>query len=70
MNTKLMTLRLTGLICGACQKLISKRIKTIANVEDVTVDLSGKTEIKAQREISEDEVKKVLEGTHYTVVGK
>ncbi|MEK7185916.1 MAG: heavy metal-associated domain-containing protein [Patescibacteria group bacterium] len=70
MNTKVTTLKLTGLTCSACQKLISRKIKSIASVEDVTVELSGKTQIKAQREISENEVKKALKGTHYAVIGK
>lgn len=70
MNIKVTTLKLTGLTCNACQKLISRKIKSIANVEDVTVELSGKTQIKAQREISENEIKKALEGTHYEVIGK
>ncbi|MBI5452025.1 heavy-metal-associated domain-containing protein [Candidatus Gottesmanbacteria bacterium] len=63
------TIQILGLTCSACQKLISKKIKTIADVEAVTVELSGATAIKAQREISENEIKKVLTGTHYTVGG-
>ena len=70
MSTKITTIKLAGLTCASCQKLTSKRIKTIKDVEDVNVDISGETQIKAIREISEDEVKQVLKGTHYTVVGK
>ena len=64
------TIQISGLTCGACQKLIGKRIKTITGVEDVIVELSGKTQITATREIAEEEIKKVLEGTHYNVGGK
>lgn len=67
---KTTTLQLAGLTCGACTKLITKRIKTISDIEDVNVELPGTATIKANREVTEDEVKKVLKGTHYTVVGK
>lgn len=68
MNT--IIFRLSGLTCSACTKLISKRIRTIAGVEDVSVELPGTAIIKSPRKISDDEVKKVLEGTHYTVSGQ
>lgn len=67
---KTTTLQLAGLTCVACTKLITKRIKTISDIEDVNVELPGTATIKAAREVSVDEVKKVLEGTHYTVVAK
>lgn len=70
MNTKITTIQLSGLTCASCQKLTSKRIKTITDVKDVTVEITGETQIKATREILEDEVKQVLKGTHYTVVEK
>lgn len=70
MNTITTTLQLAGLTCSACQKLISKKVSKIPDVEDVTVELSGKTEIKAPRTIAIQEVENVLDGTHYTVVSK
>lgn len=62
------SIQLKGLTCVSCQKLTSKRIKTIQDVEDVTVELSGETTIKASRIISEEEVSKALVSTHYSVV--
>ena len=62
------TMQLRGITCFACQKLTSKRIKTIQDVEDVTVELDGETTIKASRIISEEEVSKALVSTHYSVV--
>ena len=67
---KTTTLKLSGLTCTACTKLITKRIKTINDIADVTVELPGTATIKAEREVTEEEVKKVLEGTHYGVVGE
>lgn len=59
---------LTGLTCEACQKLLSKRIGRIDGVESVNVQLNGKTEIVAKRNITESEINNVLEGTKYTLV--
>ena len=61
-------IKLSGLTCPACQKLVSKRIKSIEGVAEVNVGLSGKTDITAERSISEEEVEKVLEGTGYQFV--
>lgn len=63
-------IQLEGLTCSACQKLTSKRIMTISGVSDVKVELNGKATITADRTITDNEVKKVLEGTHYSIVGK
>lgn len=60
-------LQLTGLTCSACQKLITKRIIKINGVKDVKVELNGKTEINAKRNISKEEIMKALEGTDYKV---
>lgn len=62
-------INITGLTCTACQKLITKRIKTIADVHEVDVSLSGKTNILATRIIAAEEVQAVLAGTHYAVGG-
>lgn len=59
--------KISGLTCGACQRLIAKRIKTINGVADAVVALTGKTEITAQKMIDKREIAKVLEGTKYAV---
>ena len=61
------TLTLTGLTCAACQKLIQKRILKIEGVNDVVVELSGQTSIKASRKITSNEVANVLKDTKYAV---
>lgn len=61
------TIKLSGLTCGACQKLITKRIMKISGVKNVKVELNGKTEIDSQRNISNEEIMKVLEGTEYKI---
>lgn len=60
--------KLNGLTCGACQKLISKRISKIDGVDSVSVELNGHTDIIAQRAIANNEIIKALEGTQYNLV--
>lgn len=40
----------------------------INGVNKVKVELNGKTEIDAQRNISQEEIMKVLEGTEYKII--
>ena len=60
------TIKLTGLTCTACQKVIEKFLKKITGVEAVKVNLdSGLTTITANRQIQEKEVTEALANTHY-----
>lgn len=61
-------IKLTGLTCGACQKLITKRIMKIDGVKTVSVEFNGDTNITADRTIGKDEIIKVLNGTQYKIV--
>ncbi|MBI4973590.1 heavy-metal-associated domain-containing protein [Candidatus Roizmanbacteria bacterium] len=62
-------LQLSGMTCGACEKVITKRLKTIEGVQDVSVSAqSGQTSISATRSITNDEVTKALQNTHYKIV--
>lgn len=62
-------LQLSGLTCGACETVITKRLKTIEGVQDVQVSAqNGQASISASRSITNDEVTKTLQNTHYKVV--
>jgi len=62
-------LQLSGLTCGACEKVISKRLNTIDGVEEVHVSsANGFASIIAKRSIDIQEVEDVLQGTHYKVI--
>lgn len=62
-------LQLSGLTCGACEKVISKRLRKIEGVQEVLVSSqNGATSISASRPILKDEVISALEGTHYKVI--
>jgi len=64
-----MNLQLSGLTCGACEKVISKRLQKIDGVQEVHVtSQNGETSITATRPISKEEVITALEGTHYKVI--
>ncbi|OGH05828.1 MAG: hypothetical protein A2W22_05155 [Candidatus Levybacteria bacterium RBG_16_35_11] len=62
------TIKLGGLNCSACQKIIQKKISQLAEVMDVKVESNGTTEIKSSRILSENDLKKALEGTEYKIL--
>ncbi len=62
-------LQLSGLTCGACEKVIGNRIKKIEGVEEVHVSpVNGFASIISPRKIEIQEVETVLQGTHYKVI--
>lgn len=61
------TFKISGMHCGACQKVIEKKLMKIEGVKKVNVELSGEAVITANRSINIDEVKLALEGTDYKV---
>jgi len=62
------TVRLSGLTCHACQKLVTTYLKNIHGVKDAIVDLeTGMTTITADRAIPVSEVERALQNTAYRV---
>lgn len=61
-------IKLSGVTCAACQKIITKRISTIVGVKEVKAELTGKTFITSEKEISVSEINTALVGTPYKVV--
>lgn len=62
-------LQLSGLTCGACEKVILKRLQKIEGVKEVNVSSqSQQASITASRSISKEEVITALGGTHYKVI--
>lgn len=61
--------QLSGLTCGACEKVITKKLQTIVGVQQVQVSAqNGNTSIIASRLISNNEVAQALQGTHYKII--
>lgn len=59
--------KVSGMHCGACQKVIEKKLSKIEGVTGVSVSLDGDVLISANRSIDRDEVQLALEETEYTV---
>lgn len=66
MNNQIVNI--SGTHCGACKKLIERRISAITGVNSVDVSYeTGKTVVIANRNIEKMEIKKVLEGMPYEI---
>lgn len=66
---QLTKISLLGLTCSACERVVSSRIKRITGVDKVEVSVKMQSAVvTATRPIAIDEIKKALEGTHYTVI--
>lgn len=63
------TIKLSGLTCPACKKLIEKRLGTISGIDrvDVRVDL-GEAVIDSDQVIQLSEIKEVLKDTPYQII--
>jgi len=60
--------KLKGLTCEACVKLSATRLKRIAGVQNVKINLKdGEAEIIADHEISNKEAELVLSGSGYSI---
>lgn len=59
--------KVSGMHCGACQKVIEKKLSRIEGVTTVSASLDGDVLISANRSIDRDEVQLALEGTEYAV---
>lgn len=64
-----LNIKLAGLTCEACIKVATKRIKNVAGVEEVSIDLAtGQTKISSCHPVTLEEVEASLAETHYSVV--
>lgn len=63
-----LNLKISGIHCDACIKLITKRINSIVGVEKATVELSGQTSISSSRLITKEIVLRALSGMDYKVL--
>ena len=63
------TLKIDGMICGMCESHINDSVRKNFAVNKVTSSHSkGKTEIITEKPISEEELRKAIDGTGYTLV--
>lgn len=63
-------IKLGGLTCEACKKVIEKRLSKLDGVMEVNVSLANSVaDITAMRPINVSEVTEALKGTEYQVLG-
>lgn len=69
MNTTASTVHISGMTCGACERLITKRVEKIEGVIDVNVSAQqGTARIVSSRPIDTQEVVGALKDTSYLVI--
>ena len=62
-------LKVEGMMCGMCESHINDAVRRAFQVKKVTSSHSrGETVILAEKEISEDKLREVIEETGYTVL--
>lgn len=62
-------LEIKGMHCGACEKVISKRLGKLPGVSNVKVSLNeGTAEIESEEKITLEEASSILTGTDYQVI--
>ncbi|KKQ01959.1 MAG: Copper chaperone CopZ [Candidatus Roizmanbacteria bacterium GW2011_GWA2_36_23] len=65
----LSNIKLSGVTCGACEKVIKSRLKAIQGVVEVKVNIGdGQTIISSSQQITKEEIKNALAGTHYQII--
>ncbi len=70
MNDYTLNLKISGITCDACIRLIKKKIGKIIGVKDVVIrDNNGDTRIVSENKLKTADVAKVLEGLQYKVEG-
>ncbi len=68
MNDYKLNLKISGITCEACIKLIKKKIGKITGVKDVVIkNNNGETMIVSENELKTADIAKVLEGLSYKV---
>ena len=64
------TLKIEGMMCAHCQKHVHDALAKMDGVTDVTVDLEGgSADVKATRDIPQDEFQKDIADVGYELVG-
>ncbi len=60
--------KISGITCEACAKLISKRLGKIDGVQNIKVEESGETKIISNYNLDINTIQNALVGTEYKVV--
>ena len=64
------TLSIDGMMCGMCESHVNDAVRAAFRVSKVTSShAKGETEIISEEPLDENELKRVLDGTGYTLRG-
>lgn len=70
MNSYNLNLKISGITCEACIKLIRKKVRKISSVKNVVIkDNNGETMIESDNELTTSDIVSALEGLPYQVQG-
>ncbi len=68
MNNYILNLKISGITCEACIKLIKKKVGKIIGVEDVVIkDNNGETLIVSENQLKISDIEIALKGLPYIV---
>lgn len=68
MNDFEKTIKISGITCDACVRLIQKRVGAVKGVSEVVVNKdTGETKIFSSKEITKDDIEYVLADTDYQI---
>ena len=62
-----MKIKIIGINCEACTKLIKKRLLTVPGVVDAQININGEAEIKTNQEVTLEQLQEVLYDTEYRI---
>ena len=62
-----MKIKITGINCEACTKIIKKRLLTVPGVIDAQINLDGNTNITTKQEVTLLQLQEVLHDTEYRI---
>ncbi|OGG15356.1 hypothetical protein A3D77_07485 [Candidatus Gottesmanbacteria bacterium RIFCSPHIGHO2_02_FULL_39_11] len=69
MNNYTLTLKISGITCEACVKLIKKKVGRLTGVTDVAIkNNNGETTITSSNELKVSDIITALSGMPYTVL--
>ena len=68
MNNYILNLKISGITCDACIKLIKKKVGKVIGVKDVVIkENNGETMIVSENELKTSDIVSVLQGLPYKV---
>lgn len=70
MKNHTLSLKISGITCDACIKLIKRKVEKLTEVTEVNIkDNNGETTIISTRELKASDIIAALSGMPFTVVG-